>query len=193
MEGTCMSKLTLATRLGAAAAAALLLAGCTAAGGGASSSATASPSAVEPVVAAPDPDHADPCSLLQPADFTEWGNIPEMSEGRFIASLSGSGRSICRWTPASDDISLPRVQVVLSWDYTDIDERRQLADEIGAGTEDIEIVGATSAYSAYGGRTLAMTTGEYFVQVSFTLPGVKTSTVRAANVYFTELALTRLG
>lgn len=188
-----MSTLTLATRLGAAAATALLLAGCTLAGGEGSGSATASPTATEPVIAQPDPDHADPCSLLEPQDFTEWGNIPEMSEGRFIASLSGSGRSICRWTPASDDISLPRVQVVLNWEHTDIAEQRRLADEIGAETEDIEIEGASAAYSAYGGRTLAMTAGDYFVQISFTLPNVKTSTVRAANVYFTELALSRLG
>lgn len=191
MEGTCMSKLTLATRLGAAAAA-LLLAGCTAAGGGASSSATASPGATETVVAQPDPNHPDPCALLTEEDFAEWSGTPDMTDGRFIGSLSGDGRSMCRWSPASDELSVPRIQVIVNWAHSDIESQRELADEAGARTSDIEIEGASSAYSAFGGRTIAMEVGDHFVQISYTRPNSKASSVKKACAHFATLIASRL-
>ncbi|MDN4479258.1 DUF3558 family protein [Demequina sp. SYSU T00039] len=187
-----MSKLALATRLGAAAAAALLLAGCTAAGGGAASSASPSADPTVSIVAQPDPNHPDPCELLTAADFEEWGGTPEMTDGRFIGSLSGDGRSICRWQPASDELSVPRIQVLLNWEYADIAEQRELSEGIGAKTEDIEIEGASSAYAAYGGRTIAMEVGDYFVQVSYTRPTSKAADVKRACAHFATLVASRL-
>lgn len=187
-----MSKRTIASRLGAAAATALLLAGCTAAGGGeASPSPSASPSATASVIAQPDPNHPDPCALLTAQDFAD-GGIPEMSEGRFIGSLSGTGRSICRWTPAAEDLSVPRVQVILNWEHADLAAQRALADGIGAGTEDFGIEGATAAYAAYGGRTIAMSVGPYLVQVSYTLPSAPADQVRNTSAFLATVIASRL-
>lgn len=189
-----MSHRTLASRLAAAATAALLLAGCTAAGGGDGSSVSPSPSssASPSVLAQPDPNHPDPCEVFTAEDFEAWGGTPAMTEGRFIGSLSGDGRSICRWEPASDELAVPLIQVILNWEYADITEQRQLAEDIGASPEDITIEGADAAYSVYGGRTIAMTVGEYFVQVSYTRPASKAADVKTACAHFATLAASRL-
>ncbi|MDN4483106.1 DUF3558 family protein [Demequina lignilytica] len=187
-----MSKLALATRLGAAAAAALLLAGCTAAGGGAASSASPSADPTVSIVAQPDPNHPDPCELLTAADFEEIGAIPNMSDGRFVGSLSGSNRSICRWEPAAEDLNVPRIQVMLAWDLADLSERRALIDGMGAETVDYEIEGASAAFASQGGRTIGMTVGDYYVQVSYTSPTLTIKTVRPANKALCEIIASRL-
>lgn len=193
-----MSKRTIASRLGAAAATALLLAGCTAAGGGAEGSPSPSASPTASVIAQPDPNHPDPCALITPQDIADRGGIPEMNPGRFVASLSGDGRSICRWTTASEDSSVPRMQLVLNWENADLAAQRALADAVGAGTQDLSFEGIpggefmTAAYSAYGGRTIAFSSGEYFVQLSLTWPAAGAPDVQAQLMYFAGLVASRL-
>lgn len=209
-----MTVTVLARTLGVAVVACLgasWITGCSPAGEGAGESATALPGASAPAsahptanpttdptaspsatAAAPDPNHPDPCTLLTATDFEEVG-APEMSDGRFIGSLSGKERSICRWVPADPEASVPRIQVVINWTYADPAAQRELADQIGAATEDIEIEGASDAYVAFGGRTIGMTVGQDFVQVSYTRPDVKPAKVATANADFAARVAARLG
>ncbi|SEJ67811.1 hypothetical protein [Demequina mangrovi] len=107
---------------------------------------------------------ADVCALLGDADLEDVTGLA-FDQGVFDTDLSSDLQYVCNWTHSGDTLAI--VQVLVLPGVGDVVSQRDSAEEWMGATEDVEVAGATDAYSVASGSIIGMRAGDDFVQVSY--------------------------
>lgn len=108
-------------------------------------------------------DVPNPCDLLTTAQIEEaLGSAYEDAKPNEMQSTER--QSVCEWW--STDAAGTFVQVLIKVDASSVAAERESAKEGLGATIDLEVAGATDAYSMLSGAMIGMAAGDYFVQVS---------------------------
>ncbi|WP_062307742.1 hypothetical protein [Demequina subtropica] len=130
---------------------------------------------------------ADVCALVDAADLEEITGLT-FEEGIFDADLSSDLQYVCNWTHSGDTLAI--VQVLVLPGVGDMASQRDSAEEWLGETADVEVAGATDAYSVAAGSIIGMRVGDDFVQVSFM--SADASDVTNTTVEIAEVAVGNL-
>jgi hypothetical protein len=129
-------------------------------------------------------DFPDPCALLSSAELVEATGQP-FGEGTFNEDLSNQNQAICDWI--SED-PFATAQVLIS-SFGDIDSQRESVEE-SFGEETVDVDLTEGAYRTAEGSLVAMSVGDWFVQVSYIPSGP--GSVGDTTVGLAEKVLSRL-
>ncbi|WP_062517850.1 hypothetical protein [Demequina gelatinilytica] len=130
---------------------------------------------------------AEVCALVDAADLEEITGLA-FDEGIFDAELSSDLQHVCNWTHTGDTLAI--VQVLVLPGVGDAVSQRDSAEEWLGETADVDVAGATDAYSVAAGSIVGMRVGDDFLQVSYM--SADPSDVTATTVAIAEVAVANL-